>query len=397
MEKEINAKIILNSRQEKTIEIIIKTDDGIFAASTPSGKSKGANEKEAYKNTVEDDVKKILELSDKLEEVNIEHFSDLQQIENITRGGLIGANTLYALEIALLKAAAASQGKQLWQFLNPNAKKFPFPIGNVIGGGLHSQELSGLKLDFQEFLIIPKARNFSDNVFLMRKAHGICHDVLKERKALGKLNDEGAWTTSLNNEEALEILAKVRDQLEQESGEDIDTGLDVAASTFYDKGVELYNYKNPEQSLTREEQIEHISGLVENFEVKYIEDPIQEEDFQGFGSMKDRCGGCFITGDDLTVTQASRLSQAIKEDSVNAVIIKPNQVGSLIEVNKILKLAKNYNLKTIFSHRSGETLDYALADLAFASGADFVKFGVYGKEREIKLNRLISIEKEVLG
>ena len=394
--KQITAKFIFNSRMEKTIEVIVKTDSGNFSASAPSGKSKGSHEREAYKNTIENEVKKLESFSAQICEVNIEHFADLSHVEDILRG-FIGANTIYALEVALLKAAAGEQGKALWKFLNEGARKFPIPVGNCIGGGLHSQEFLGKKLDFQEFLVLPKSKNFTDSVFLMRKVYDACRDNLKARKVLGKLNDENALTTSLNNEETLSMFDKVRNQIEEESSEEIGIGLDVAASTFYDRSSETYNYKNADNFVNKEEQVGYISGLVDNYSLSYIEDPIQEEDFESYGKVKDRAGGCLVVGDDLTVTQNERLVEAIKSDSINAIIIKPNQCGSLIEVNKVLKLARKYELKTIFSHRSGETLDYALADLAFASGADFIKTGIYGKEREIKLNRLISIEKEIKG
>ena len=394
--KQIIAKVILDSRNEKTIEVIVKTDSGSYSASAPSGKSKGSHEREYYKNTIENEAKKLESFSNQIGEVNIESFSDLQHVENILRG-FIGANTIYALEVALLKAAAGEQGKALWQFLNPNAKKFPIPVGNCIGGGLHSQEFLGKKLDFQEFLVLPKAKNFTDSVFLMKKVQDSVREVFKARKVLGKLNDENALTTSLNNEETLDILNKIRNQIEEESSEEIGIGLDVAASTLYDKSSETYNYKNADNFLNKEDQISYISGLVENYSLSYLEDPMQEEDYEGYGKVKDRAGGCLVVGDDLTVTQTERFIEAIKSDSINAIIIKPNQCGSLIEVNKVLKLAKKYEIKTIFSHRSGETLDYAIADLAFASGADFIKCGISGKEREVKLNRLISIEKQIRG
>ncbi|MEM3405804.1 MAG: enolase C-terminal domain-like protein [Candidatus Pacearchaeota archaeon] len=392
--KQILAKVILNSRKEKTIEVIVKTEYGNFSASAPTGRSKGSYEKDYYKDVIEKEAKKLESFSNKICEINIEHFTDLQYVENILKG-FIGANTIYSLEVALLKAAAAEQGKSLWQFLNPNAKKFPIPIGNCVGGGSHSLPFKGKKLDFQEFLIIPRCKNFSNSVYLMKKVYNTLRDILKARRVLGQINDENALTTSLNNEETLELLNKIRFQIEKEHNEKIEIGLDVAANSFYDKSSKTYNYKNPETSLTREEQIEYISGLVENYELSYLEDPLEENDFEGFGMVKDRVGNCLVVGDDLTVTQINRLLSAIKFDSINAIIIKPNQCGSLLEVNKVLKLARKYNLKVIFSHRSGETLDYTIADLAFASGADFIKTGIYGKEREIKLNRLINIEKEI--
>ena len=393
--KELLAKTILDSRKEKTIEIFVKTDFGLFSASSPSGKSKSKFEAAAYINTIEEDIEKISNLN--FEELEINEFKDLIKIEKIAKEK-IGANSLYALETAILKALAVEQGKQLWQIINENAKKLPFPVGNCIGGGLHTRFFNAKKPDFQEFLIIPYTRNFADNVFLMKKAKELAEKELKIRKSLGPENDENAFSTSLTNEEVLKVMAKIKDELEESAERKIGIGIDIAASTLYN-GI-IYRYKNPPKILKREEQISYIADLSEDFNLGYIEDALQENDFEGFSSLKKRIlrlkPACLIVGDDLTASHTERVKKAIKENSVNAIILKPNQVGSLIEISEIVSLAKKYGLVTIFSHRSGETLDYSLADLAFGFQTDFIKTGISGKEREIKLRRLIEIEKSVI-
>ena len=389
--KKIEGKIILDSRKEKTIEVSVKSEAGVFIASAPEGKSKGKHEKPTFIFSVEDDIKTLSSLN---LDINVNSFSELKKIEEIARDR-IGANTLFALETAVLKALAFEQKKQLWQVINPEARKMPFPVGNVLGGGMHTAFVNGKKPDFQEFLVIPKAKKFSDCVFLMQKIHKNIGEILKERKVAGKLNDENAWATSLSNGEVLELLNEERKNIENESGEKIEIGIDIASSSFYDG---LYMYKNEEKNLSKDEQIEYVSELVNKFDIFYIEDPLNEEDFSGFKIFREKnLGKCLIAGDDLTVTRPERFLKALKTGSVNAIIIKPNQNGSLIETRKIVEVAKKYEIATIMSHRSGETMDYSIADLAFGFQTDFVKFGVAGKEREIKLKRMIEIERQVFG
>jgi len=385
--KEVNGRVILDSRKEKTIEVLVKSDSGIFSASSPSGKSKGKYEKASFIKSVEEDIAKIKDFNFDFE---INEFKDLVKVEEVAREK-IGANSLFALETAILKALSLEQGKELWQIINDKARKMPYPVGNCIGGGLHTTSLNFLKPDFQEFLVIPKT-DIIESVFLMNKAWEISSKRLRLRKSLGSLNDENAWSTSLSNEEVLDVLDKTREELE-EVGK-VEIGVDIAASTFY-TGL-VYNYKNPIKRLKSEEQLAYIKNLIEKFRLGYVEDAFNEEDFNSFAELrkdiiKERA--CLIVGDDLIVSQLDRLKKALIKKAVNAIIVKPNQSGSLMEIKKLVDLAKKYEIITIMSHRSGETLDYSIADLAFGFSCDFVKFGVKGKEREIKLNRLIEIEK----
>jgi enolase len=301
---------------------------------------------------------------------------------------------MFALETAILKALAAERGEQLWKVINPKARKLPYPVGNCVEGGLHSNKRK--KPDFQEFLMIPKTNNFSDNVFLMRHAWKRCGEELKVRKKQGGMSDENAWSTSLSNEEVLEIMKKVKEELEGEVGERIDIGIDLASSTFY-TGL-IYYYKNKKKRLTRSKQISYVLDLIDEYNIDYIEDPLQQEDFSGFRDLKSRAvrirPTCIIVGDDLTVSNIERVKKALKTKAINAIILKPNQIGSLTEIADIVILAKKNNIKTVMSHRSGETQDYALADLAFAFQTDYIKTGIMGKEREVKLRRLVEIEKE---
>jgi len=394
--KEVNGRIIKDSRKDKTIEISVETENGLFVSSAPSGKSRGKHEKPYFMKKVEHDITTLNKYLKKLLEFRIHKFDDLKKIENLLRKK-IGSNTLIALESALLKALAAEKGLALWQVINPKAKKVPYPVGNCIGGGLHTENVKRKKPDFQEFLIIPKADKFVDNVFLMKNAHKILGEELKVRGVRGKLNDENAWSTSLDNEEVLKIMNKVKDYLEEQSGINVDIGVDIASSSFF-TGV-VYNYKNEKKRLTKQKQIDYVSDLIDKYNLDYVEDPLEEEEFLGINKFRYRAvrirPTCLITGDDLIASQLKRFEKALRMKSINAVILKPNQVGSLLEIAKIVGLAKKYRIKIVFSHRSGETLDYSLADLAFGFQADYIKTGIIGKEREIKLKRLIGIERDL--
>ena len=397
--KEVSAKSILDSRKEKTILISISTNVGDFSASSPSGKSTGKYEAKSYNKNLEEDIKAIKQLSDYFSEEIIEKFEDLRRVEDIAERQ-IGANTLFAFESAVLKAIASEKSKDfsrerqgnchseetkkdIWRLINPNAKKFPKLVGNCIGGGKHSN--LSKKPDFQEFLLIPESKSvekaFETNKETKKKVKEI---LIKENKKFnGEKNDEDAWAVSLNEKEVLDILKITK----------LPLGIDVAASTFYKR--KNYNYKNPVFKRSEEEQLEYLSNLIKNFDLYYIEDPFDENDFESFAKLLKRFPNTLIVGDDLTTTNAKRLEKAIKMKSINAIIIKPNQIGSLIKMKETIELARKNNIKLVFSHRSGETEEIILADLAFGFGADFFKCGITGKEREIKLKRLIEIEKSL--
>ncbi len=377
--KSVSAKSILDSRKEKTIFVTIKTNVGSFSASAPNGKSKGKYEAKSYKKSLEEGIKTLKKFSDYFSEEILEKFEDLRRIEDIM-DRQIGANTLFALESAVLKAIAKEQKKEVWQLINPDAKKLPRLVGNCVGGGQHSRSKS--KPDFQEFLLIPNSKSVKKAFEINKKAKEKIKFLLKERDKnfKGRENDENAWESFLNEKEILEILKKIN----------LPLGVDVAASGFCKR--KKYIYKNPPLDRTSEEQFEYLSNLIKNFRLVYVEDGFSEEDFESFAKLLKKFPNSLIVGDDLTVTNYERLKKAIEMKSINAIIIKPNQTGSLLDVSQVCKIAKNNNIKIIFSHRSGETEENILADLAFGFGADFFKCGIDGKERETKLKRLIEIE-----
>lgn len=385
--KEVSAKSILDSRKEKTIQISIKTNSGkTFKASSPSGKSTGKYEVKSYKKSLDEDVNEIKEFKKYFSEEILEKFEDLKMVEDILDGH-IGANTLFAFESAVLKAIADEAKKEVWEVVNPLAektKKFPRLVGNCIGGGKHSN-IEGKKPDFQEFLLIPdiKSPEKSEETNEGAKEKAKFSIKKKDKNFNEEKNDEDAWMTSMNEKEVLDVLNELN----------IPLGVDVASSGFYSR--KKYHYENPMLNREEGEQLLYLGNLIKNYNLLYIEDPFNEDDFESFAKLLKKYPNSLIVGDDLTVTSSKRLQKAIKLNSINAIIVKPNQCGSLLEVKKVCDMARENNIKIVFSHRSGETEETILADLAFGFGADFFKCGITGKEREAKIKRLVEIEKSL--
>ena len=386
--KEISAKKILNSRNEETIEVIVDSDIGKGIGRAPSGKSTSSKEVKAFPQGVSEAVNFVNNtLSKELINFNLEKFDDFKKLENLLKKhdksedlNKIGGNLIIALEFAMLNCF-----KQPWKFINPEAKQLPRPLGNVIGGGAHVKGGT----DFQEFLLTSfNANDFSKSV----DANNLIHKLVKKRLGFffNKKTDEGAWAPNLTESEILDILSEITRAVSKKTNIDVKIGLDVAASNIYnDKN---YVYKN--KTLTRDEQIDYITELVEQHHLVYVEDPLEENDFKGFNELTKKLKSrCFICGDDLIATNPSLLKKHLED--VNAVIVKPNQIGSLIKTKEFVDLAKKHKITTIISHRSGETMDATISQLAVGFNIPFIKCGISGKEREIKLEELKKIEKEI--
>ncbi len=403
--KKVKARVVKDSRGEKTIQIIVKSNKGKFITSAPSGKSTGIYEAKPYARGLKSDIVYINKLNNKLK-INIinkiiekrikkrkifgidESFAILKDIERLV-GNKIGANTLFALEACFLKALAKENKKQVYEFLG-KGKRLPRPVGNAVGGGLHSKGKYGKKPDFQEFLFVANGKNIKECIKINKTAYKMIGKLLKAKDR----NDEGAWETNLNNKQVLELMNKVKEKIKKKYDKRIEIGLDVAGGSFYQKNK--YSYKNPRKKLNQKEQINNIKNIMTDYRVLYVEDGLNEKDFKGFKKLKKESPHHMIVGDDLTVTNPSRFNKAIKMKSINSIIIKPNQIGSLLKMKKVIDIAKKHNIKTIISHRSGETMDNTIADLGVGWGCDFIKTGIYGSVREAKLKRLGEIENELL-
>lgn len=395
--KEVLPKIIKNSRKEKTIQIELKTYEGKVISSAPAGKSRGKAEVEPYNLAgIGMSLSLLRRLCKFLKHKNfiIKKVDDLKLLRNLVerfeaRFGKLGGNVTYVLDTVFLKAAAKDVGKELWEFINDdvnlgNKPRIPMPVGNCIGGGLHSKMLKRKRPDFQEFLLIPDEKTFSRAVTLNIRAYETASHILKTLKK----NDENAWMTEKTNEEILRILATVAKKY------GLRIGLDIAASTFYDNGY--YKYKNKELIRDKVDQADYVERLVKKFGIFYVEDPMQEEDFGGFKEVLNNVSkNKLIVGDDLTTTNINLLRRAVNSRAINAMIVKPNQIGSILEVRQVVEFCKKNKIKMVFSHRSGETMDDALADYCIGFGGHFVKCGIYGRERLIKLKRVMDIEKSL--
>lgn len=389
--KRVVAKKIYNSRREDTIKVFVKSDKGTSESSVPAGASVGKHEVVAFPEGVDSAVEFInKKLSNELKGFEFNGFDDLKKIEKHWNIEKQGGNALLALELALLKNLGP-----LWKVLNKDAKQVPRPVGNCIGGGMHIKREG--TLDIQEFLLLSlTAGSFNDTVSANERAYNLVRKYL--RKLDSKFNyettDEGAWAPNITNTQALDLLKKITSKVSNEFGFKLRFGLDVAASSFFDG--KNYVYKNPDKKMTSKEHFDFICGLIEKYNLLYIEDPFHEEDFKSFAKLNKKYGKkCMIVGDDLTTTNLIRLKKAIKEKAINAIILKPNQIGSLIEFDKVARLAKEKKLYCIVSHRSGETLDASISHLAVAYGAPLLKCGIFGKEREAKLQEVKKIEKQM--
>jgi enolase len=302
----------------------------------------------------------------------------------------IGANVAVALSLANAKAAAASAGMPLFRYLGGAfVAEMPLPLGNVIGGGAHAENAT----EIQEFLVVTgDAVDVQEAVFANAAVHRTVKDLLKKRgKACGK-GDEGAWAPQIDDALAFEIIAEACGIVADEMNVSVDMGIDVAASQFWNDGQ--YHYRDRKRST--EEQVAYIAELVDKYDLVYVEDPMQEEDFAGFADLTAQIGDrCLVCGDDLFVTQTEFISRGIDMGAANCVLIKPNQVGTLTETFEAVRLAHAYGLDTVMSHRSGETTDTTIAHLATAFSCVFLKTGVVGGERTAKLNELIRIEEQL--
>jgi len=383
--KEVKARMIEDSRGEKTIAVSVNRCE---ESSSPNGKSTGDYETPSYYQNIDFCVKFLNNWN---EDVEINKFDDLKIIEKIIckkirikNANGFGANSLYAFESAILKALAYTNRKELYEIVG-NSRKIPNPVGNVIGGGLHSSSISK-NPNFQEFLVIPKGKSVAKNI----KAMNYLYRLAKKKLKIRKVNDEGALLVQFNDRDVLDLLSRFKIKTRKKFKFNIEIGLDCASSSLFRNGK--YNYY--EKKIDTEWQRKFIEELSLYYSLFYIEDPFQQRDFSSFTKLNKNVKS-MIVGDDLTATQYSRTLSAIKRKSISGMIIKPNQNGSLIELKKIFDLCKKHGIKTVLSHRSGETMDNALADYAVGFGADYIKCGIATQWREVKLKRLIEIEKSL--
>jgi enolase len=390
---DILARRIFDSRGNPTIEVDVYLDDGSFGrAAAPAGASTGTYE--AVVIPADEAISKVeMEIRDQLLGENATDQEEidalLHEIDGTDNFSNIGGNTSVAISMATAWAAADSFKMPLYMYLSGPYSTMPFPLGNVIGGGAHAKGAT----DIQEFLVTPVgALTIDDAVLANTMVHKRVKKILTDNGIVCGKGDEGGWAPQIKDALAFEIVHQAVTEVSDEQEFEIRFGLDVAASELWDGSK--YVYKDAQR--TTEEQIDYIAGLVDKYNLYFVEDPLQENDFEGFAKLTDMVGDrCIICGDDLFVTNASRIEKGIEEVAANAVLIKPNQIGTVTDTFDAIRLAKNYGYSCVMSHRSGETTDFTIAHLAVAFGCELLKTGVVGGERIAKLNELIRIGEEV--
>ena len=394
--KDIKLRKIIDSRGNSTVEADISTNDGFGRAAAPAGASTGTFEAQAWpENNIDLGIsharKKLIPLLTGIPAGDQKVFDDIIKNEDGTKNlQNVGGNISVALSLACAKAAADSKNIPLFEHVSKTKSySIPAPMSNVLGGGAHA--IGGT--DIQEYLVTSFDNDVNTAIETNAAVHKEVAKILKEKFpniALGK-GDEGAWVAPLENVEALELVTKAVDNVHKETGVEIRTGLDVAASEFYKNGKYVYK----EQTLTPEEQVDFMLGLIEEYDLHSVEDPLDQNDFQSWASLTDQTDSLII-GDDLYVTNSERLKQGIDMKSTNSILIKPNQIGTLTDTVKTVELARNSDLATVISHRSGETTDTSIAHLGVAFESHAIKTGIMGGERIAKLNELVRISEKFI-
>ena len=386
---------VLDSRGNPTVEAEVVTEDGGFGrAAAPSGASTG--EYEAIELPAGEAIAKAREIAvPRL--VGEVYAGDQRGVDETLRGAdgtadfsEIGANSAVAISMAAAKAGADTLGVPLYQHLGGafRGRNFPVPLGNVVGGGEHAADATHI----QEFLAAPVgAPSVSEAVFANAAVHGAVHDILTERGIAAGKGDEGAWAPSIDDAEAFEVVDEAIEAVEDEVGFEIRMGLDVAGAELYDADADAYQYGDRERDTA--EQLDYIADLVEEYDLVYVEDPLDENDDEAFAELTERVGDrTLVCGDDLFVTNTDRLAEGIDQGAANSILIKPNQIGTLTDAFDAIELANENGYDAVVSHRSGETEDTTIAHLAVATDAPFIKTGAVAGERTAKLNELIRIE-----
>ena len=402
--EDIGIRKIMDSRGNPTVEIDVVTENGFGRAAAPSGASTGIREVTSFSedgidNVINDFGSRVApELVGIAAEDTTLIDTILKEIDGTDNLSSLGGNIIVAISLATAKAAASSYTMPLYSFLGGNMKnEIPYPLGNMINGGAHAGKNAP---DIQEFLVVPiGARNIVEAVFANSSVHKRIGELIKakDKSFTGGKGDEGGWAPNLTNEEALSIQAKACEEIGDELGIEIRPSMDIAASSLWDDKQEKYVYEREGVMRNSGEQVDFVEDIINTYNMFFMEDPLHENDFNGFTELTQRIGDkCLICGDDIFVTNAELLQKGIDAGAANAIIIKPNQIGTLSDTYKTIKLAKANGYVPVVSHRSGETTDETIAHLAVAFSCPLIKTGAISGERIAKLNELIRIEEQII-
>lgn len=405
---QVTAREVLDSRGFPTVEVEVELDSGIVGnAIVPSGASTGSYEalelrdkdpkrylgkgvQKAVKNVNDVIAPEIVGLEATEQRMIDQKLIDLDGTENKSR---LGANAILGVSLATAKAAAIALGMPLYRYIGGvNAHVLPVPMMNFLNGGKHADN----NLDIQEFMVVPVGfSSFSEALRAASETFHTLKGILKKRGLATSVGDEGGFAPNLeNNEQALALLVEAIKEAGYEPGKDLALAIDAAASEFFDEKKKVYVLKGEGRELTTHELCDYYTNLVERYPIISIEDGFSEDDWEGFQELNRRIGKQIMTvGDDLYVTNPTRLQRGIETGATNAILIKLNQIGTLTETLDVIALAKSHGLSTVVSHRSGETEDVTIAHLAVATNAGFIKTGSLSRsERIAKYNELLRIE-----
>lgn len=407
--EEISALEILDSRGNPTVEVTVLLSNGAAGrAAVPSGASTGTFEaaelrdkdKNRYQgkgvlkaiHNINEVIAKSLVHANAIEQTAIDQ--ELIALDGTANKENLGANALLAVSLAVAKAAAASLGMPLFRYVGGvGAAVLPVPLMNILNGGKHAED----GVDFQEFMIAPLgATSFAESLRWGTEVYHCLKSVLHSKGLSTGVGDEGGFAPSLkSNEAALELIVSAIEKAGYKPGEQIALALDPASSEFFGKGK--YNLEKEGRSLDRAEMVDYYVKLVDAYPIVSIEDGVAEEDWEAWKIMSDKLGHRIqLVGDDLFVTNTSRLQRGIDDGIANSILIKPNQIGTLTETLDAINLAKENSYSCVMSHRSGETEDFTIADLAVGTNVGQIKTGAPCRsERTAKYNQLLRIERDL--
>lgn len=403
--KNVIGREILDSRGNPTVEVDVILENGVMGrAAVPSGASTG--EREALElrdggsrfggkgvlqavNHVNHELRDLVVGMDVLNQEAIDEA--MIKLDGTKTKSNLGANAILGVSMAVLKAAANFKGLPLYKYVGVG-KTLPRPMMNIINGGAHADN----NLDFQEYMIIPEASTIKERVRIGAEVFHALKSVLKAKGYVTSVGDEGGFAPNLKtNKEGFELIMEAIEKAGYKPGVDVNLGIDVAASEFYEDGI--YYLKGENKKLTTEELIDFYEELITTYPIISIEDPVDENDWEGFKLITERLGDKIqLVGDDLFVTNIEYLQKGIDMQAGNAILLKVNQIGTITETIRTIELAKKNNYKTVISHRSGETEDTTIADLAVGLDLGQIKTGSMSRtDRICKYNQLIRIEEEL--
>lgn len=398
------SRIVFNSRGEETIEVEIHCGKLFGRAAAPSGASRGRGEVQPFppggirssRTVFYERIRPKLIGMDCSDQRSIDKL--LHEIDASENFRTIGGALAYAVSLAAASVAAIALSVPLYKHLSSSSDHhLPIPLGNVLGGGKHTGTGSP---DIQEFLVLPYgAKDLHGAIRTNFMVHAQLGQILKKSHPLftGGRGDEGGYSINSGNIEALEAVTEAALEVADKTGTKIGIGLDMAASSFWSDKDGKYFYARENVSRNREEQLSYVLSLIEDYELAYVEDPVHEGDLDGFAYITSKTKQTLICGDDLIVTRKENVREATRRLAVNAIIVKPNQVGTITDASECAAEAASKGIVTVASHRSGETSDAHLSHLAVALGCKLVKSGTIGGERVSKANELIRISETFEG